>query len=601
MARLTITVVDQTGAVIPAAAVTILGLEEATRKTPIDPAKTGQRGEVVFDRLVPGRYSATAEFPGFELGLLRDIRAKAGDNKHLIVLPLQKMAEEVTVGRDAQTSASDRASTFGSAMTREQIESLSEDPGEMQRQLEDLAGPGATIRIDSFEGQQLPPKSQIKAVHITRDAFAAENHYAGGTWVDIITQPGVGPLRGTARFSFYNSALDGQNALIPKKGPAQNASFGMSLSGSLIKQRSSFSISASGYTGYTTPNLYAATLAGTRAESMNLRAPNNEVYLYGLFDYAVTKDQTLRVTFNRYSYLYENQGVGAYDLIERAYTTRDNYNVLGLQEAGPIGRRMFLNTRLSVQVMDSTSDSSVEAPTVIVADAFTAGGAQRAGGSHSRSFALMSDLDYVRGRHSWRTGLQLNGAHYQSDATSNYLGTYYFESLGAYQSGTPRSYTRRIGNPSIDYWNVQAGVYVQDDMRISKNLTLSPGIRFEAQTHLADHSNVGPRMGITWSPFKAGKTSLRASAGIFYDWLSSGTYEQTPARGRHPPAGVEHLLAVVPGPREYRARSAGRTSTCSATTWRWRRQRASARASTTSSARTSVSAPHTRTRTAAGC
>jgi hypothetical protein len=38
---------------------------------------------------------------------------------------------------------------------------------------------------------------------------------------------------------------------------------------------------------------------------------------------------------------------------------------------------------------------------------------------------------------------------------------------------------------------------------------------------------VGPRFGITYSPFKTGKTSLRASWGIFYDWLNSGTYEQT--------------------------------------------------------------------------
>jgi hypothetical protein len=526
-ARLVVTVVDQTGAVIPAANVAVLGLEEATRQATIAPAKTDDRGQAVFDRLALGRYSATAEFPGFELGLLRDVRLKSGDNKHVIVLPLQKVAEEVTVGRDAQTAASDRASTFGTAMTREQIESLSEDPTEMQRQLDDLAGPGATLRIDSFEGQQLPPKSQIKAIHITRDSFAAENHSAGGTWIDIITQPGVGPLRGSARFSFYNSALDGKNALIPRKGPSQDASFGMSLNGSLIKQRSSFSLSVTGYNGYTTPNLYAATPTGNRAESLNLRAPNDEIYAYGSLDYAITRDQTLRVTFNRSTYRYENQGVGAYDLIERAYTTRYGYTSLGFQEAGPIGRRMFLNTRLGLQLSDSESASAVQAPTIVVTDAFTAGGAQRAGGSHSRSFSFMSDLDYVRGRHSWRGGLQLNGAHYRSDDTSNYLGTYYFESLAAYQAGTPRSYTRRIGDATVDYWNLQAGLYVQDDIRLRKNLTLSPGVRFEAQTHLGDHSNIGPRMGVTWSPLKSGHTALRASAGIFYDWLSSSIYEQT--------------------------------------------------------------------------
>jgi len=33
--------------------------------------------------------------------------------------------------------------------------------------------------------------------------------------------------------------------------------------------------------------------------------------------------------------------------------------------------------------------------------------------------------------------------------------------------------------------------------------------------------------GSGWAPFKNGKTTLRASAGVFTDWLSSGTYEQT--------------------------------------------------------------------------
>ncbi len=52
-------------------------------------------------------------------------------------------------------------------------------------------------------------------------------------------------------------------------------------------------------------------------------------------------------------------------------------------------------------------------------------------------------------------------------------------------------------------------------------------MRYEVQTHLDDYNNFAPRFGVTWSPFKSGRTTLRASAGIFYDWLSTGTYEQT--------------------------------------------------------------------------
>jgi hypothetical protein len=94
-------------------------------------------------------------------------------------------------------------------------------------------------------------------------------------------------------------------------------------------------------------------------------------------------------------------------------------------------------------------------------------------------------------------------------------------------AGLPSSYTRRIGDPLISYDNLQAAAYIQDDLRINKSLTLSPGLRYEAQTHLHEYNNFGPRFGFNWSPARSGKTTLRGSAGIFYQWLNTGTYEQT--------------------------------------------------------------------------
>ena len=44
---------------------------------------------------------------------------------------------------------------------------------------------------------------------------------------------------------------------------------------------------------------------------------------------------------------------------------------------------------------------------------------------------------------------------------------------------------------------------------------------------MPDKLNFAPRAGFTWAPFKSGKTTLRGSWGMFYDWLSTGTYAQT--------------------------------------------------------------------------
>jgi Carboxypeptidase regulatory-like domain len=527
-ARLLVTVVDPSGGVIPNAAVTVVGLDEATRATEIAPLKTSEKGVATFDTLLPGHYSITGEFPGFDVGLLKDVVLKKGDNKHVVVLPLKGKAESVTVQTDRQAAAADRQEAFGTALTREQIDALSDDPDEMRRQLQDMAGPDAVFRVDSFEGQDLPPKAMIKAVHITRDAFAAENHYAGGLFIDIITQPGVGPLRGNARFNFYDSSMDGRNPFVPKKGPAQSRNYGGYLGGTLIKDKSDFSISVSGSNSYSTPILHAATpTGGTVSENLNARVPRTNTGVYGQLTYAITRDQTIRLYVSRNVSSTDNQGIGGYDQPERAYSTDTHSTYVRFQEAGPLARRFFTNTRFYVNVGNSTSHSVVDAPTYVVTDAFTSGGAQRTGGTRTKTFTFNSDLDYVRGIHSVRTGVQIDGSFYHSDASSNYLGTYTFASLDAFNAGQPLSYSRRIGDPNIDYHNVQTGLYLQDDIRFRKSLTVSVGARWEAQTHVHDDNNFGPRAGVTWAPFKSGVTTVRASWGIFYDWLAAGTYGQT--------------------------------------------------------------------------
>jgi hypothetical protein len=416
-------------------------------------------------------------------------------------------------------------------MTREQIEALSDDPDEMAQQLQDIAGGNAVIRVDSFEGARLPPKTAIKSIHITRDAFAAENHYAGGLFIDIITQPGMGPLRTNMNIRFRDGSLSGkppaQFAEEQKKGPEHTQNYNGGIGGSLIKQKASFSLQLNGGTQYDTPYYYYVTPDHVTVNSLAPRRPRDSMFVYGLFDYAITRDQTLRINYSQDSFNSHNLGIGGFDQLERGYSTENAGHSLRIQEAGPLGRRFFTNTRASINWASSDSVSLFEAQTVQVIDAFTSGGQQRTGGARSKTLNLQSDLDYVRGMHSMRAGLALDGGSFHSNDSTNYLGTFTFVDLNAFDNGRPRSFTQRIGDPNIAYWNLQAGLYAQDDIRVRKNLTISPGIRWEAQTHLSDLNNFGPRFGITWSPGKGGKTTLRGSAGIFYDWLGTSVYEQT--------------------------------------------------------------------------
>src|SRR5262245_4301828 len=525
---LRVTVVDPSGGVLVGATVTVTGIEPATRSVQALATQTNEAGVAIVPRLPQGRYSVDAEFPGFQKRTLPDVRVRTGETRQSATLDLEKVEASVTVGQDRQSAAADRQGpSFGTALTRDQIDALSDDPSTFQQQLQDMAGPGAVIRIDGFEGSALPAKAQIRSIRIARDQFAAEFHSAGGVSIEIITQPGLGPIRYNSQFRARDDGLSGRSPFVPVRGPEQNVNYGFGLGGTLIRNKSSFNINVFGTSAYDTPNLNAALPTGTLSHALGVKTPRDNQFVSGQLDYALTLDQTLRFGYNMSRFNSDNQGIGGYDEPERAFSTSNLSHNFRVQHFGPVGRRAFSRSRVQVLWSDSDTQSAIEAPTIRVLDAFTSGGAQRAGGDHSRLLDVGSDLDYVLGRNSFRAGVAVTGGWYRSNSTSNYLGQYTFDNLDAYLAGQPSQYTRRIGDPLIKYGNVQAGMYLQDDIRVRKNLTLTPGIRYELQTHVHDFSNVGPRFGFTWAPFANGRTTVRSSVGVFYDWLPTFVYDQT--------------------------------------------------------------------------
>ena len=129
LGTLQVTVVDPSGAVIVGATVTVTGAEDATSAATVAPVRTSDVGIAQVSGLALGRYSIKAEFPGFETGLLKEIRVRGGENKQVVVLPIPRVETAVTVEQDRQAAAADpRARTFGTVLTREAIEALSDDP-----------------------------------------------------------------------------------------------------------------------------------------------------------------------------------------------------------------------------------------------------------------------------------------------------------------------------------------------------------------------------------------------------------------------------------------------------------------------------------------
>ena len=92
--RLSGSVVDQTGAAIPGATVTITSVDRQTSDTVV----TNESGRYVKDRLLPGQYEVKAELSGFKAAVFSNVAVNVDTQTKLDVkLEIGQLTESVTV------------------------------------------------------------------------------------------------------------------------------------------------------------------------------------------------------------------------------------------------------------------------------------------------------------------------------------------------------------------------------------------------------------------------------------------------------------------------------------------------------------------------
>jgi hypothetical protein len=514
-AELKVTVLDQTGAALVIARVTVVDAAGTAQSAQVD-----GEGVATFAGLVSGTCTLRAEAEAFQ-SYEGPVTLKKGSNAIGLRLPLAGLTEQVIVTQE-QTDL--RGNSFTTTLTEAQIAELPDDPDELEALLNQMAGPGATLRVNGFRGGRLPPKSQIRQIRFRMNSYAAENHESGGFGIDIQTKPGVDDWRGMSSFGFRDESMNARNAFAPTVGPEQYRRFGLDFSGPLRKGTTSIAVATDINSSYDSKTIVAAS-PNEAIVNGQVRRPSDILNATVRLEHALSQKQTMLVEYQRHGDSRKNLGVGDFDLPSRAYTRENSDNLVRAALNGLVAPTIANELKVQYQRADTDVYSLTDDPAIIVVDSFSRGGAGQQQNVETRTFELYDNVDFsFHKKHAVRAGLQLEASWYDTTQLRNGNGTFTFASLNAFDLGLPNTYTQRVGGTPVEFSQYQLGVYVQDDWTISKQLSLSLGLRQELQNTLGDRLNLAPRVGFTWAP---NKWTVRGGFGIFNDWYDASVYEQT--------------------------------------------------------------------------
>jgi hypothetical protein len=137
-------------------------------------------------------------------------------------------------------------------------------------------------------------------------------------------------------------------------------------------------------------------------------------------------------------------------------------------------------------------------------------------------YQVVNNLSHQAGEHALRAGADFlyNGDRIAFPRAVR--GTYTFSSLTNFLAGVYNNagFTQTFGATDVSQANPNLGVYAQDEWKVTPDVTLNLGVRYDLQfleTIHTDTNNISPRVGVAWSPFESRRTLVRGSAGLFYD------------------------------------------------------------------------------------
>src|SRR5438874_6104823 len=385
-ATLTGKVTDQTGAVIPQATVTVTGPGGKHAS-----ATTDQLGAYQIQSLPASSYSVSAAAKGFANFSKAGVTLAAGQNQNLdVTLQIKAQEEKVNVNGEEgqpQLDVSSDSNAGALVIKGKDLEALSDDPDELQSELQALAGPsagpnGGQIYIDGFTGGQLPPKSAIREIRINQNPFSAQYDKLGYGRIEIITKPGSDKLHGQFWVNDSNSVLNSKNPYVRTK-PDYNSAMIDGNFGGPINKKASFFIDAS----RRNMNDFSAISAIDPAQLPNpltsssvipritesISNPRTRTNFNPRVDVQLTPTNSFTARYQLTHDSEQNSGLGTFSLPSIAYNLNETEHTVQISDTQILSPRMVNETRFQFQRDINHQLPLGLGPTIDVQQSFTFG------------------------------------------------------------------------------------------------------------------------------------------------------------------------------------------------------------------------------------
>jgi len=529
------TITDPVGALVPSAYVSLLSGGQL-----VSSAVSDTQGIFRFTKVDPGTYSLTVESRGFRTEQ-QDISVRPGQTLRLTIsLKIEVQREQVAVTGEALDSSPDH--NRGAVILRSSdLDALSPDPQQLRLQILAMTGadPNAKLFVDGFAATRLPPKSAIREIRVNENPFSAEFDATGSGRVEILTKPGTDALHGSLTVLGDDSSLNSRNPYVQEQPPYSSFYSEGNVSGPVTKTSSWF-LAGDQQTVGAQSFIHAITSSTGPAYTATIDSPQTSVDAGPRIDFQMGKIQTVSFRYQFGHQTQDNVVQNQLALQSQAINTRHTDQTFQFSDTQVYSPRIINETRFQFMRTNDSSVSIDGAPTVAVQGAFSGGG-NYLGQLHDgqNHYELQDYTSILLGSHLLRTGVRFRYGQDGNSSSAGFNGQFIFPSINAWEiteqgiadgltpaqiramGGGASQFSIIVGKPDIAVDLADLGLFIEDVWKITPNMTLSPGLRFESQTDIPDRTDFGPRLSYAWaigaSKDKPAKAVLRAGIGVFYD------------------------------------------------------------------------------------